>query len=66
MAELNINGQWESYCDPVYVHTILTHHKLNDAGIAIAINGTVYPRSQWETPISSGSQVDIVTAVQGG
>lgn len=39
------------------------HH---DAGIAIAIEGTVIPRSQWLRPLHPGERVDILTAIQGG
>jgi sulfur carrier protein len=36
-------------------------------GIAVAINGTVVPRSAWpDTALLDGDRVDIVTAVQGG
>lgn len=36
-------------------------------GIAVAINGTVVPRSQWaETRLSDGDDVEIVKIMQGG
>ncbi len=36
-------------------------------GVAVAVDGTVVPRSQWATtPLSAGQTVEIVTAVQGG
>ena len=36
------------------------------SGIAIAVDATVVPRSQWEQPLVEGSVIDILTAVQGG
>ena len=37
------------------------------AGTAVAVNGDVVPRSEWEsTHLSDGAEVDILTAVQGG
>lgn len=37
------------------------------AGTAVAVNGDVVPKSQWEsTQLEDGAQVDILTAVQGG
>ena len=37
------------------------------AGTAVAVNGDVVPRSEWEsTQLDDGAQVDILTAVQGG
>jgi len=36
-------------------------------GIAVALNGEVVPRARWhETALSSGDEVEIVGAVQGG
>lgn len=37
------------------------------AGTAVAVNGDVVPRSEWETTqLDDGATVDILTAVQGG
>ncbi len=37
------------------------------AGTAVAVDGTVVPRSAWAaTALSDGARVDILTAVQGG
>ena len=36
-------------------------------GIAVALNGTVVPRSEWmDTEISTGDIVEVVTAAAGG
>lgn len=36
-------------------------------GIAVALNGSVVPRSSWdETPLSDSDSVEILTAVAGG
>jgi sulfur carrier protein len=37
------------------------------SGIAVAVNGAVVRRSEWEsTPLADGDQVEVLTAVQGG
>jgi sulfur carrier protein len=37
------------------------------SGIAIAVNGEVVRRSEWEsTRLADGDQVEVLTAVQGG
>lgn len=37
------------------------------AGTAVAVNGEVVPKSEWEsTQLEDGAAVDILTAVQGG
>lgn len=36
-------------------------------GVAVAMNGTVVPRSQWpRTRVEAGDVIEVVTAVQGG
>lgn len=37
-----------------------------EKGIAVAVDWSVLPRSQWETALTDGARVDVVTAVQGG
>ena len=37
-----------------------------DKGIAVAVDWSVLPRSEWELPLSDGAKVEVVTAVQGG
>jgi sulfur carrier protein len=36
-------------------------------GVAVAVNGAVVPRSEWErTPLVAGDQVEVLVASQGG
>jgi sulfur carrier protein len=36
-------------------------------GVAVAVNGTVVPRSQWtSTALADGDSVEVLTAAQGG
>jgi sulfur carrier protein len=35
-------------------------------GIAVAVDWSVVPRSEWETALTDGAKVEVVTAVQGG
>lgn len=37
-----------------------------DKGIAVALNGAVLPRSQWDSAVPPDARVEVVTAVQGG
>jgi sulfur carrier protein len=37
-----------------------------DKGIAVALDWAVIPRSDWETTLSDGARLEVVTAVQGG
>lgn len=38
----------------------------NTAGVAVAVDATVVPRSRWDTELHAGAHVEILTAVQGG
>ncbi|MDF3285399.1 sulfur carrier protein ThiS [Gordonia sp. N1V] len=48
------------------VRDLLTSMGLPDKGIAVAVDGTVVPRSRWDTVLDDGATVEVVTAVQGG
>lgn len=37
-----------------------------DRGIAVAINWSVLPKTDWEQTLSDGARIEILTAVQGG
>jgi sulfur carrier protein len=37
-----------------------------DRGIAVALDLSVLPRSDWATKLFDGARIDVVTAVQGG
>ena len=37
-----------------------------EAGVAVAVNGSVVPQSRWSTPVHDGDEIDILVAVQGG
>lgn len=36
------------------------------AGVAVAVNAEVVPRSGWDRLVTEGDVVDVLTAVQGG
>jgi sulfur carrier protein len=37
-----------------------------DRGIAVALDQAVLPRNDWQTTLSDGARLEVVTAVQGG
>jgi sulfur carrier protein len=63
-----VNGQDEVLA--VQTLAALLERKAVDGsqrGIAVALNGTVVPRSAWpQTPLRPGDSVEIVRARQGG
>ncbi|MGY4710816.1 sulfur carrier protein ThiS [Mycolicibacterium sp. CBM1] len=48
------------------VTALLASLGLPERGIAVAVNWTVLPRSEWDSVVPEGARVDVVTAVQGG
>ena len=49
------------------VREVIDALAVSDRGVAVAVNGEVIAKSQWEsTTISDGSVVEVVTAVAGG
>ena len=44
------------------VALVTAEHK----GIAVAVNGEVVPRAEWDRPLRSGDGVEILVASQGG
>jgi sulfur carrier protein len=37
-----------------------------EKGIAVAVDWSVVPRSEWDSALTDGARVEVVTAVQGG
>lgn len=52
--------------DGTAVADLLGRLGLPEKGVAVAVNGSVLPRSQWGRSVPAGAQVEVVTAVQGG
>jgi sulfur carrier protein len=47
--------------------TVATLVQTSAAGVAVAVDGEVVPKSEWGlTPLSEGQRVEVVGAIQGG
>ena len=54
-------------CDEqITVAGLLERLGFPEKGIAVAVDWTVLPRSRWQTTLSHGARLEVVTAVQGG
>jgi sulfur carrier protein len=54
-------------CDEqITVAGLLERLGFPEKGIAVAVDWTVLPRSRWQTTLSDGARLEVVTAVQGG
>jgi sulfur carrier protein len=50
----------------ITVASLLERLGFQEKGIAVAVDLTVLPRSRWQTPLSDGARLEVLTAVQGG
>ncbi|GEE00267.1 putative thiamine biosynthesis protein ThiS [Gordonia spumicola] len=64
--ELTVNGDTVVVEGPVDVPRLLAHLDLPDTGVAVAVNGVVRPKGRWGEEIGEYSEIDVLTAVQGG
>jgi sulfur carrier protein len=52
--------------EPTTIAALLESMGFGDRGIAVALDWSVLPRSDWETELFDGARIEVVTAVQGG
>ena len=66
MTEIAFNGSWVS-SSAKNVAEFVSEQSLPQTGVAVAVNGSVVPRSEWAiTPLRSRDRVEVVTAASGG
>ncbi|WP_328465013.1 sulfur carrier protein ThiS [Actinoplanes sp. NBC_00393] len=64
---LTINGRTESRPDNCSVATLVAEIIAAQRGVAVAVNGTVVPRSTWaDVDLADGDKIEVLTAAQGG
>ena len=64
--KLMVNDEELEVDDGTTVSALLDSLGFPDRGIAVAVNWSVLPRSQWKSAVPEGARVEVVTAVQGG
>jgi sulfur carrier protein len=67
-VRVTVNGEYRTLAGPVSVADLVGRLVSGPArGVAVAVNGTVVPRSAWEgTGLADGDAIEVLTAVQGG
>lgn len=68
MTRVTVNGEARELDQPVLAAALRALGVDGArAGVAVALNGTVLPRGQWDTAaLRDGDEVEVLTAVQGG
>ncbi|WP_024445507.1 sulfur carrier protein ThiS [Mycolicibacterium iranicum] len=61
-----VNDEAVEVDDRTTVSGLLDHLGIPEKGIAVAVDWSVIPRSQWDTVLTDGAKIEVVTAVQGG
>lgn len=62
-----VNGRQVDTTLPVSLADLVAGMVPATGGVAVAVNGGVVPRSEWDrTELSAGDRVEVVVAAQGG
>jgi len=64
--KITVNDEAVEVDDATTVAALLERLGFAAKGIAVAVDLSVLPRSQWQTTLADGARVEVVTAVQGG
>ncbi|MCK0175631.1 MULTISPECIES: sulfur carrier protein ThiS [Mycobacteriaceae] len=63
---VTVNDEFVDVDETTTVADLVTKMGFPDRGIAVAVDWSVLPRADWQTPLRDGARVEVVTAVQGG
>lgn len=63
---VTVNDEAVEVEEQTTVADLLEKLGFSQKGIAVAVDWTVLPRSQWHTLLADGAKVEVVAAVQGG
>ena len=63
---LTVNDEDLEVADGTTVAALLERLGVGPKGIAVAVNWSVLPRSEWTSALPADARVEVVTAVQGG
>ena len=64
--KVTVNDEAVEVDEQTTVAGLLERLGFPEKGIAVAVDWAVLPRSQWQTTLSDGARLEVVTAVQGG
>jgi sulfur carrier protein len=64
--KVTVNEEAVEVDDRTTVAALLERLGFPEKGIAVAVDWSVLPRSEWQTMLSDGANLEVVTAVQGG
>lgn len=62
---VTVNGRSDDVAPETTVAELVTRAGARGA-VAVAVNGEVVPRSEWESALNEGDRIELLTAAQGG
>jgi sulfur carrier protein len=67
MVDVTLNGERRTVDDGTTVDVVVAGLERGRAGVAVAVNGEVVPRSRWAaTALSADDRIEVLAAAQGG
>lgn len=66
MITITVNGESVEVDDSTTIEGLLETRGFPEKGIAVAVDWSVLPRSEWDQALADGARIEVVTAVQGG
>ena len=67
MLTISLNGEKVNLPEPLTIIDLLAEKEYQNEKVALAINGSFVPRSQYgETMVNNNDEVDVIQAVGGG
>lgn len=66
MITITVNNETLEVDEQTTIEGLLETRGFPGKGIAVALDWSVLPRSEWDRTLSEGARVEVVTAVQGG
>ena len=67
MIDVTLNGEHRALDDGTTVDVVVVGLDRGRAGVAVAVNGDVVPRSRWTaTVLRADDHVEVLAAAQGG
>ncbi|MEV6770517.1 sulfur carrier protein ThiS [Nocardia sp. NPDC051030] len=63
---VTVNGEDHVFPEAPSVRELLARLNLPSQGVAVAVDGGLFPKSRWDEPVERGWEIEVLTAVQGG
>jgi sulfur carrier protein len=65
-VNLTVNGNPRVVPDGCTAALLIEHLQIPARGVAVAVDGSVLPRAQWDAKLTENATVEVLAAVQGG